>query len=141
MGQSHLDMSVLASSGKSPLPQVSVPRPKIRWKTRVLLPAAILLCFAAVFGYSLRDTFMPATRGERARQKDLEEQFRREDPALTQQAVTEFQKAQTELKLATQRAMVALLVAKPPSREATMRQQETELAAAEENLKLRIAET
>src|SRR6185295_4843317 len=239
MSSQNLDMSVLASNAKLPTQPNLIPRPGRRWKTRVLLPAAILLCFAGVFAYTLRDTFLPATpvktvavvtkmasggnaagvvaqaagwvepdpypiyvtaladgivkevkvlegqpvkagdvvvtlidedaklalefaeaelqhhthdicdytamvkaaqadwdhpteriravkaaeamlaqtKGdlaaysaelvvERARVKELEEQFRREELAAKQQAINEFQKVQTELKLATQRAMV-----------------------------------
>ncbi len=57
-----LDLSVLSKTatdfGRAP----DMPYPATRWKTRVLLPAVILLSFAGVLGYALRDTFLPATR-------------------------------------------------------------------------------
>ena len=38
-----------------------VPRPAVRWKTRILLPGAILLCVAALLAYSAGDVLRPAT--------------------------------------------------------------------------------
>src|ERR1043165_676015 len=274
MDKSHLDMSVLASGTKNTVLATGVPRPQGRWKTRVLLPGLVLLCFAGVFAYALRDTFLPATRVhavavvaklasggnaagvvaqaagwvepdpypiyvsaltdgivedvkvlegqrvkagdvmvklidedaklalafaeaelqhhqhdicdytamvkaaqaewdhptertravkaaeallaqykadlhaygaelgvERAKEKELEEQLRREELAAKQQAIPEIQKVQTELKLATQRAMIQYLEAKQPALEAKIAQQDAELTAARENLNLRIQET
>src|SRR5579862_1404764 len=272
MGTQNLDLSVL-SSARRPGVQAAVPLPKRRWKTRVLLPGAILLCFAAVFGYALRETILPATRvktvpvvvkmaaggnaegvvaqasgwvepdpfpiyvaglsdgivkevnvleGQRVKAGDvvvrlidddakleldyaeaelhhhehdvceyktnvksaqaewdhptertravkvaeamlaqsrgdllahhaelvveksklaeLEDQLQRETPLAAIKAVSEFQKVQTELKVQTQKAMIALLEAKQPPLEAKIQQQEAELAAAQEGLALRIPE-
>lgn len=274
MDSPQLDMSVLASGAKNPMHSPGVPRPAVRWKSRVLLPGLILLSFAAVFAYTLRDTFLPAThvravpviakmaaggnsagvvtqaagwvepdpypiyvtaltdgivedikalegqrvkvgdvvvklidedaklalafaeaefqhhqhdicdytamvkaaqaewdhptertravkaaeamlaqykgdlgayraelRVERAREKELEEQLRREELAAKQQAIPEIQKVQTELKLATQRATIEFLQAKQPALEAKILQQDAELAAAREYLTLRTLET
>jgi len=41
--------------------QTLVPRPALRWKTRVLLPGAILLSVAALLVYSAGDVLRPAT--------------------------------------------------------------------------------
>lgn len=41
-------------------PAASVPRPASRWKTRVLLPAAMFASVAAVLGYAARDALRPA---------------------------------------------------------------------------------
>jgi len=38
----------------------SVPRPAVRWKTRLLLPGAIMLSVAALLAYSARDVLRPA---------------------------------------------------------------------------------
>ncbi len=54
------DLSVLTRSGTG-LGSTSVPVPKPRWKSRVLLPCAILASFGALMGYSLRDRFWPAS--------------------------------------------------------------------------------
>ena len=58
------DLSVLSkgSDAASGSAAPGVPRPARRWKTRVLLPAAIIGCFSAVFLYALRDSLLPATR-------------------------------------------------------------------------------
>src|SRR5687767_2034604 len=39
----------------------AVPRPKSRWKTRVALPAALLLVTAGLLAYAARDALRPAT--------------------------------------------------------------------------------
>lgn len=40
--------------------RLAVPPPPIRWRTRILLPGAILLALAAILAWSLRDALRPA---------------------------------------------------------------------------------
>ncbi len=80
------------------------------------------------------------TAVEAARVKELEDLYRRESLAAVSKAIAESQRAQTGLKLETQRAMLELSKAKRPALEAKVQQQEAELAAAQENMRLRIAE-
>ncbi len=75
---------------------------------------------------------------EAAKVKELEDQYRRESLAAEVSAFPELQRAQTGLKLETQRATYALSKARRYSLEAKLQQQEADLAAAKENLRLRI---
>lgn len=77
---------------------------------------------------------------EIARADELVEQARRENIASTANAIPEFQKIQTQLKLKTQQATVAATKAKRGPMEAKIKQLEAEVVAAKDNLKLRIAE-
>ena len=77
---------------------------------------------------------------EAARVKELEDQFKRENLAADSHAIAEGQRIQTGLKLQTQRAALSVSESKRPGLEAKVAQQEAELVAARENLKLRIQE-
>jgi HlyD family secretion protein len=77
---------------------------------------------------------------EEARQKELEEQLRREDKAAEANAIPEFQRTQTRLKLNTQRAVLESSRERKGVQEAKVRQMEADLKAARENLRLRINE-
>lgn len=78
---------------------------------------------------------------ETAKVKELEEQYRREKRAADQGAFPESTAVLTGLKLETQRASLKLIEAKRPGLEAKIKQQEAELTAARDQLKLRIPET
>jgi HlyD family secretion protein len=58
MPPSQVDLSVLRGSATSPA--IVMSRPASRWKTRVLLPAAILTLFTGMLAYTARDTLWPA---------------------------------------------------------------------------------
>lgn len=58
MPDSNADLSVLSSTPATAGPQV--PPPKLRWKTRLLLPGVLLSAFAAVLLYSMWDVLWPA---------------------------------------------------------------------------------
>ena len=77
---------------------------------------------------------------EQARIKELEDQFRRENLAADAKAISDGQRIQTGLKLATQRAALKVSEGKRPALLAKVAQQEAELTAARENLRLRIQE-
>jgi len=77
---------------------------------------------------------------ETARADELVEQARRENIASTANAIPEFQKVQTQLRLKTQQAVVAATKAKRPPMESKIKQLEAEVIAANDNLKLRITE-
>lgn len=54
----------LAALRRDPDPgsrSVPIPPPTLRWKTRILLPAGVLLAFAAVFAVSGKDLLFPGT--------------------------------------------------------------------------------
>ncbi|MBE7464415.1 MAG: efflux RND transporter periplasmic adaptor subunit [Planctomycetes bacterium] len=76
---------------------------------------------------------------ETARLAELEEQFKRE-LTLTRDALPEFTVIQTELRVATQRALVQSAQAKVPAMSAELQRMEAERDAAKENLELRIPE-
>jgi len=80
-------------------------------------------------------------RVEAAKAAELEEQYRREKIASDAGAFPEGSTVLTALKLETQRATLKLTEAKRPALDAKIKQQEAELAAARDNLKLRITET
>jgi len=77
---------------------------------------------------------------ESARTTELEEQLKREVMASDAHAIAEWQKVQTELKLKTQRATQEMSKARRPILEAKVRQQEAEVLAAGDRLRLRIDE-
>lgn len=49
--------SVRDTSNRTPPGSASVPRPAARWRTRVLVPGAVILATAAVLGYAARHSF------------------------------------------------------------------------------------
>src|SRR5689334_7672568 len=53
----ELDLAALRRTPSAP----TIPPPASRWKTRVLLPAGVLLAFAAVLGVAGRDVLFPGT--------------------------------------------------------------------------------
>jgi len=75
---------------------------------------------------------------EQARADELEEQLKREKSAG--EALPEFQRVQTELKLKTQMAALEVARKQQPLYNARVRQQHAEVDAAQQNLKLRITE-
>lgn len=77
---------------------------------------------------------------ESAKADELTEEVKREIIAVKANAIPEFQKVQTELKLKTQQATVESARSKLPPQDAKIKQLEAELVAARENLKLRINE-
>ncbi|MEI6233827.1 MAG: efflux RND transporter periplasmic adaptor subunit [Planctomycetota bacterium] len=77
---------------------------------------------------------------ESAKLKELEDQYRRENLAADSKAISEGQRVQTGLKLETQRAALKVAEAKRPALEAKLAQQQADLVAAQENLRLRIQE-
>lgn len=78
---------------------------------------------------------------EIARKEELAEQLKREEDAAKVSAIPEWQTIQTRLRLKAQSAMLESINAKQPVLEAKVRQQEAELTAARENLRLRIEES
>ena len=77
---------------------------------------------------------------EEAKLIELEEQLRREDKAAEANAIPEFQRTQTRLKLNTQRAVLGSSRERKPALEAKVRQMEADVKATRENLRLRISE-
>ncbi|HYF49335.1 MAG TPA: biotin/lipoyl-binding protein, partial [Planctomycetota bacterium] len=60
------DLSVLARGARdsvesAPVERTQIPEPPFRWKTRVLLPGAVLACFSVLLLYAARDTLLPST--------------------------------------------------------------------------------
>lgn len=53
-------LSLDPSSGASTPAAASIPAPPSRWKTRILLPSAIAVAFAAIYAVAARDAFLPA---------------------------------------------------------------------------------
>ncbi|HYG77504.1 MAG TPA: efflux RND transporter periplasmic adaptor subunit [Planctomycetota bacterium] len=78
---------------------------------------------------------------ESARLLELEEQLRREDIASKANAIPEFQKIQTRLRMKTQQALLQVARSRKPALDAKIKQQEAELLAAQQDRKLRIKET
>jgi len=78
---------------------------------------------------------------ETARVEELQEQLRRENIASQANAIPEFQKIQTRLRLKIQQAQVAVAQTKKPLLDAKFKQQQAEWLAAREDRKLRIKET
>lgn len=63
MSGPQADLSVLSrdsSAAAATSTNVSIPYPPVRWKTRVLLPAAILSAAGGLLAYSARDALSPA---------------------------------------------------------------------------------
>jgi HlyD family secretion protein len=77
---------------------------------------------------------------EENRLKELEEQLRREDIAAAANAIPDFQRIQTRLKLNTQRATLASIRANVDVLKAKLTEAQADLRAAQENLRLRISE-
>lgn len=77
---------------------------------------------------------------EEARYNEMREEYERKKAARESNAVGEFEMIQAKLRAEAQRAMVDAIKAKRPVMEAKVKEQEAELAAARENLRLRIAE-
>ena len=66
MAETFADLSLLSGravgAGVHGTPTVTVvPRPKSRWKTRVLVPGGMLLAAVGLFAYAARDALRPAT--------------------------------------------------------------------------------
>ena len=97
---------------------------------------------AAILDQSRADVAANTTDAavESAKVTELEEQYRREKVASDAGATAVTPTVLTKLKLETQRATLKALQGKRPSLEAKVRQQEAELKAAQDNLRLRIAE-
>src|SRR5688500_13988714 len=55
------DRAAPPQGGERPAGREAVPRPRPRWRTRVLLPAALLGATAGLLAYAARDALMPAT--------------------------------------------------------------------------------
>src|SRR5438105_4096187 len=53
------DLRTLARSADSPA-RTQVPPPKFAWKTRILVPGAILLVLLLLLGYTAQDALWPA---------------------------------------------------------------------------------
>lgn len=77
---------------------------------------------------------------EEGRLAELQEQLRRTEELRARQSATDYEVTELRLRIATQEASLAALRARRPILEAKVRQQEAELAAARENLRLRIEE-
>jgi RND family efflux transporter MFP subunit len=65
MSGNLMDLGVLSRAGEAAgattaASQAVVPRPRRNWKTRVLLPAALLAGTASLFAYAARDSLRPA---------------------------------------------------------------------------------
>jgi HlyD family secretion protein len=82
-----------------------------------------------------------AVAAEEARTAELKDRTERSQRAFATSAATELEVVQTKLQLAAQEGTLAATKARRPVLEAQLHQREAELAAAKENLELRIAET
>src|SRR5687768_8665950 len=54
------DLRTLSRAADTPQRSAAVPAPKFPWKTRVLVPGAILLVLLLLVGYTAQDVLLPA---------------------------------------------------------------------------------
>src|SRR5688572_10521361 len=58
--QPRADLRTLKRAGGEASQETHIPRPRFNWKTRILLPGAILLALLLLLAYAARDSLLPA---------------------------------------------------------------------------------